>query len=1155
MKCSSILLVLLYTLTGILSANTARSQRLDQLKISLYLQNTGIKESLLAVEKQSKISFSLPDDLLDEYPDNISINAGEISVKEAIERILRHTNLTYRVLNNFVVIEEKPVPQSPGSVRGRIVEFETSEPLPGASVRILERNIGMATDERGYYEFKGLPAGEYTLQVSFVSFSTVTQKIRVTAGKETVLDVKLQGDNTLGEVVVEGRVKFNKVPVAYTSDRQLLEEVRTLRAVVSGISNEQIVKTADRNAGEVMRRITGVTVTDERFIEVRGMNQRYNLTYLNGNIAPSTELYNRAFAYDLLPSSVIDRMLVYKSPTAELFGDYAGGAVKIITKDAKPVRHLEVGVQTGYREGTTFDDRLGYRGSGTDWLGFDDGMRRLPASFDNNLGNQAFGSMSNSAAAAAFTSDLQTGTLQAAPDLQVFANYFDNWRLGKGRLFNLTSVTYTNESRAVNQHNQMGNTYRYLTDGEINYAESNNSISQVTQGQGTAKLSALQNLTYRLSPRTDILFKNFFMNEGQAYAYDEISRENTNPALDARTNGRDRTLTLGFQQRTVYSGNLGFLHKFGGDSVLASRLEFNAGYTYARQNVPDQRRLYFQSSFSTTEGAFPTWAWQSELPEYRWRAKGSNIGSEDALRNGMINRLFQQNHENLYNLSADYTLPLAGGVSLKAGTYHFFRDREVSRRFFKVNRAGLTGAEVSFSESPDPIWDRYGDNNRELIQFSVADLNQIWSPRYFSDDYSGLKIYDATSPVDRYVASEQYNAGYVMGDWVSPDERLILNAGVRVERNHIRLAGAVPVGNEANGNFKEVEAEELKTSVLPSLNISYAPSAAWTLRAAYGRTVNRPEIREKAPFRDFDYQNSESIRGNVGLTTAMIDNADLRVEWYPQSGGGNELISIGVFFKSLDNPIEKVRDQNTGFGGVSYPIISFFNANKAEIYGLEAEVRKSLAFLPGTLFRNLSFIGNAALIRSRAYINTADIGLNNNGERLFPVDPELLTFTRRLQGQADYVFNAGLYYENPGWGTKVTAVYNVNGPRVYAASILNPALADDLEARREDGDPFGGYYGTVGAYLATRSNVVELPRHLLNASIQQRIYAALQLRISVQNLLDQSTRLIEDQDSDYRYDREYPVTNDNNEVYYQGDNIFRSFNTGRYYNISLTYSF
>lgn len=1131
----------------------ARVQTIDGIKIDLQLKDATLTESFRILENKSGIRLCFYQALVEKETKRITLNEKHIAVKEVLNTLLQNTQLRYWETPNCVVIEAKPAPpEPPGKLKGRIVEFETSQPLPGATVRIVERNQGMSASESGYYQFS-LPPGTYTLEVSYIGYRTVTQRVQISTGKESTYDIKLQADNKLSEVVVQGRRGLSKAPVAFTSEQELLTEIRGARAIVSGISNEQITKTADRSAAEAVRRIAGITVTDNRFIEVRGMSQRYNLTYLNNNIAPSTELYNKAFAYDLLPTSIIDRMLVYKSPTAELFGDYAGGAVKIFTKDAQPVRHLEVGVLAAYREGTTFREMNAYKGGGMDWLGFDDGTRQLPAAFRNNLGNQTIAMLGNSRSAEAFSSQLQTGTRRAMPDMQLFANYFDNWKIGRTRLFSLTSVTFTNENRRLAVHNQTGNTERFMTDGNVNDG-SFNRIAMVEQGINSGKLSALQNFTLRLSPQTSILFNNFFLNEGQSYAYDEISRLNTNSDVDKIAYTRDRTLTLGFQQRTVYSGNLGANHTFGKDSLYSSQLHFDIGYTYARQSIPDQRRIHMTGAFIPQDGYSS--AHQAEKAGYRWRSAGSNLGSEDNLRLGMINRLFQQNDEKLYNLNAEYSFWIRKRLKLKAGTYHFFRDRLVNRRFFKVNRAGLTGTEVSFIESPDPRNDRFVSNNRELIEFGMQDLDEVWSARYFADDNSGLKIYDATSPIDRYVASEQNNAGYMMGDWQSPNKRFIVNAGFRLERNHIRLAGAIPVGPVAYGNFRAVIAEELKTTGLPSVNITFEPSRAWTFRTAYGRTVNRPEIREKAPFSDFDYQNNESIRGNINLRTAVIDNFDLRAEWYPQSGVRNEMISAGVFYKFLNDPIERVREQSSGFGGTTYPMVSFFNAEKAIVYGAEIEIRKNLSFIPGTFFRNLSFIGNGALIESKAYAVSADISISN-GQSQFYIDPSLLSFNRRLQGQAAYVLNAGLYYENPGWGTKITVVHNVNGPRIYAASVINPELAENLQARREAGEGLGN---AVNAYLSTRSNVVELPLHLLNVSFQQRLYDALQLRISIQNLLGQPNRLVEDNNSDYRYDKEVQAINPGqggapDRTYYTGDNIFRSFNMGRYYNLSFTYSF
>ncbi len=1092
----------------------------QQRPIAIDLSNTTLLEVVNQLQRQTPaIHFSFQPSVFEKVKVNrISLRAS--TLEEALAQLKKQHNVDYRIDGETAALKytgaaapvaEKKTPPAPGTIRGRVVDFETAQPLPGATVRIVERNTGMSADEKGFYQFS-LPVGTYTLEVSFISYAASTQRVTVVAGKESTYDIKLQGNNTLGGVEVKSRKRLSKLPVAFTSEKQLLAEVKMSRSVLSGISNEQITKLADRNAAEVVKRIAGVSVVDDKFIVVRGMNQRYNLTYLNQNVAPSTELYSRAFAYDMLPTPIIDRIVVYKSPAAELLGDYAGGAVRVYTKNTSPVRALNVGIQVNYREGTTFRDMNGYKGGRADWLGFDDGTRRMPdiPGFRETGGKQM---MTQEQLVNSFTDTWQYGRLQALPDMQVFVNYFDNWQLFGKRLYSMSALTYTNEYRHFVQAQSFRGAGGYATSDEthgpvtlITSSAFNDQSTQIT------KLNLVQNFTFRFNDRHKLEFNNFLLND---------ARDNTivNTSFDKITGYRGiptgKMNTFFYQQRFLYNGNLGGEHGLRGN--MAQHLRWNIGYSRSLQDVPDLR----VTNFGHNE--------EVDIPEaYRWTAFYRDM---DNIYFGLMSRLFIKNTENVYNVSMDYRIHPMPGVEVKAGTYQLYRTWEMDRRFFKVLPGNFTGNETDqvLQNGGPPAFQNYGD----LIRFREQDLSWIWNARNFPGDGTGLKLFDVSSPLDQYLASEQNNSGYVQGEWAPLGGKIILNAGLRVEYNSQRVAGAasrsiLESGQAAGDIYYPVPVDLSSTDWLPSVNFNYRPDSAWVLRASYGRTVNRPEFREIAPFTDIDFITRERIVGNPGLQRSTIDNYDLRLELYPRRHP-NETISIGAFYKRIHQPIERLRFE-TEWEDALMPQISFANSASANVYGLELDVRKSLAFIPGNLFRNLSVIANGALIKSEV-MNDRDRG-------------------RPLQGQAPYVVNAGLYYENPGWGTKLGFIYNITGSSIYAIST---ASAEEVKAILQK----GATTPEETVKLQSSSSLIEVGRHLLDISFTQRLYRSLQMRVTVQNLLGQPYRLAEDATWDYNYDKPIRRVPRNDAVYpaYEGDNDMMRYNPGRYYNITFTYAF
>jgi TonB-dependent receptor len=915
---------------------------------------------------------------------------------------------------------------------------------------------------------------------------------------------------------------------------------------VSGISNEQISKTADRNAAEVVKKIAGVSVVDERFIIVRGMNERYNLTYLNGNVAPSTELYDKAFAYDLLPSPVIDKILVYKSPVADMVADYGGAAVKVFTKNAMPVKHLDIGAQIAHRPGSTMTNINSYQGGKYDFLGFDDGTRKLPWFSPSYFQyNKVASGIDQQTMVKAFSPVLDYGTAHSLPDMQFFVNYYDNFRLGGHvRLYDLTSVTYTHETRFWGVYEQTGNTYAYpFAQYGGGLFGQNNQITNSEQTTEIGKVNVLENLTLKWNKHNSIAFKNFFINEGRVLTTVNSSHANELPAIDSTYHSTypQHSVNLSFQQRLLYFGNLTGEHSFGKDE--RQELSWNLGYTFSQQNVPDQRNSVFYS------GEYPFYSYSSEPPALGYIAAGTNTGSIGDGVLGMISRTFIKLNDNVYNGSLDYTFHVRPDLSLKAGTYQLYKTREVGRRIFLVNRGGLQPGEFlqpPGSESINQGWvEGYGLSNPNLIFFRQQYLNTVWNAANFPNDGSGLAIYDATTVSDSYVGSEQNNSGYVMGDWNPVGKALTLNAGLRVEYDCEKISGATDDG--AGSNINPIKASHPKTSYLPSINVTWRPGPLYVVRAGYGRTVNRPELRELTPYNDFNYGNSETIIGNPSLVSSTIDNFDLRAEFYPRSSRQNELLNAGVFYKKIQDPIERLRnavDASSGPG--TFTTIGFSNAVSAEIYGVEAEIRKNLSFIPGKLFHDLSFYANGVLIKS----TTIQPTLDQSG---YVRDTGVNVRGRPLQGQSPYVFNGGLVYENPAWGTRIGVFYNVSGPRIYAKSVANAHSKYQVVS------------GDSTNFKSIRPDLLELPRHLLDLSVSQRIISSLVLKLSVQNLLKAPFRIVEDHNYNQRYDKEQPipVTSARNGrltpgityYYYQGDNIYNKYNPVQYFLCQLTYAF
>ena len=194
-----------------------------------------------------------------------------------------------------------------GTLTGKIIDKKTGEGAIGATVIVAGTTQAAPVDIDGTYTLP-LAAGTYTINVQSIGYKPLTLPgIVVREGQKTTLNGALEESaQALKEVVVTGQ-KQTGTEVA------MIQDLKKSEVVVSGMSSDQIVKTLDRDAAEVVKRIPGVTIQNNNFIVIRGLAERYNTVLLNDALTPSAEVDTRSFSFDMLPSSVIDRILIFKS--------------------------------------------------------------------------------------------------------------------------------------------------------------------------------------------------------------------------------------------------------------------------------------------------------------------------------------------------------------------------------------------------------------------------------------------------------------------------------------------------------------------------------------------------------------------------------------------------------------------------------------------------------------------------------------------------------------------------------------------------------------------------------------------------------------------------------------------------------------------------
>jgi len=373
-----------------------------------------------------------------------------------------------------------------GSIKGTLRDAKTQESIIGASIVVEGTSLGAASDVEGQFTIHHVPVGNHSIVISSIGYSKKKiENVTVENGNSSLVNTSMEEESTL---LVEG-VTFQVTRLTST-DVSLIKDVKEAKAIVSAISGAQISKTQDRDASEVVRRIPGVTIFDNRFINVRGLSDRYNSVWLNDAASPSTEAEKKSFSFDIIPTSVIDRILVYKSPSPDLPGDFAGGAVKIYTRTSLPTNNFIITLSQGFRNGTTFNNLNYNTKSSTDFLGFDDGLRSIPT--PDRIGSSL---SSERAAATDFKNTWGINKMAARPDLRFSITKGSSFRILRKTIESVSLLNYTNSYTVFN-------IARKDYDPDVNWQD-NQSTNQV-------RLGAMQNFGIRLNDKHKIEWRNMF---------------------------------------------------------------------------------------------------------------------------------------------------------------------------------------------------------------------------------------------------------------------------------------------------------------------------------------------------------------------------------------------------------------------------------------------------------------------------------------------------------------------------------------------------------------------------------------------------------------------------------------------------------------------
>ena len=848
-----------------------------------------------------------------------------------------------------------------GIVKGKIIDEEMGEELIGATILIEGSSIGASSDLDGNYTISNIEPGTYTFVCQYISFQTQKyENVEVKAGEITTINVFLKS-------VSMGLQEF--VVIAKASNRSeaaLLNIQKKSANVIEGLSAEQISRSGDSDAAGALKRVTGVNVVGGKYIFVRGLSDRYSKTMMNSAEIPGLDPNRNTVQMDIFPASLIENIVVYKTFSPDLPADFTGGLIDIQTRDFPDKFQLDASISLGYNTNASLNSNfLTYTGSSTDKLGFDNGFRDIPTAASGDIPEYPYQLDELTNVSMDFNKIMDPIKTSSYLNTKFSFSVGDLKDVGKnGQIGYVFGLNYKYE----NEFYEGGQKGRYKLGGEGDTQLITEHKYDDSQGTSEALWGALLNVTYKINPNNKIGINLFKNQSGTSLTRYMIGKKPSDDADGLFV----ETRVLQWLERSLNTGQLSGEHYF--EKLSKLKFEWMGAVTYSYQDEPDMR--FFTNSYYPENNEENMY--QIEPAIYKVPA-----------------RYYRHMEEMNYNFKGDFTLDLSDSQKapkLKFGGSYLYKDRT------------FTDKRIDYAIQYPISGNSYNGNVEDFLADENIGTNY---PTYDPETGYNFGLYVRGNPGDdlknSYTADQTVGAAYAMID-TKFGSKLRFVGGLRYEYTKIN----------SSSNDTTLESGYLKNNdFLPALNFTYALKENMNLRLNVSRTLARPTFRELAPYANENFAGGETYVGNANLQRTLINNIDVKWEYFMRSG---ELVSLGVFYKGFINPIELVDNPKA-----QNPELKWDNVDKADVYGIEADFRKNLDFI--NALRNIKLGINLSYIYSSVAIDSAEL------QQIRATDPNAKAI-RAMSGQSPYIVNVFLGYENDRIGFDANLIYNVTGPKI-----------------------------------------------------------------------------------------------------------------------------
>jgi hypothetical protein len=529
-------------------------------------------------------------------------------------------------------------------VEGFVKDAQSSASIAYATIMIEGTSIGAMTDTSGYFSL-AVPIGKHKLKISYMTH--ITQVIDVDLEKTSHIKLEIVLEPNVNVLESVGVVAEKNKNTEYV----VIEQIKEAQTVASGVSNEQIAKSQDKDASEVVKRIPGVTIIDGRFIIIRGLSLRYNDVWINGGVTPSSESDSRAFSFDFIPSGMIESILVFKNFSADMLGDFAGGFVKIQTVETPVNQGFQIGYSIGFRTNSVFRPHLNYSKSRMDIIGAGSVTRSIPKDFPTILNKVDLTQACHYAAQLPNNWEINNRT--AIPDQSLSLSYSHQKKVNTLTISNIVyfSYSYSNDNATL-ENNQYG--IYNIKENKSSYNKQYND----TIYEEISKINIGYNLCFFTQNGHKIRFKNLFQNIGSNRTEFREGRNYSNDYYE-------RSQEFFYRNRLAYVTQLESSHNIKNNN--ANLLDWTLGYAYTLNNEPDSRIMDARKNMNESSPYYGMYrSMDNDIRRYF-----RNLAEHNASANVHYNHLFK-----LEKIT----------IGIKTGVYSEFKIRDFNARNFTYKK-------------------------------------------------------------------------------------------------------------------------------------------------------------------------------------------------------------------------------------------------------------------------------------------------------------------------------------------------------------------------------------------------------------------------------------------------------------------------------------